>query len=335
MKDGRWREADLMDYLDGRLSPEKRAALQADIIRDPALRLEVKQLEQTVAFTRAVPLREAPRNYLLTPAMVAGPERTKSQPARSTIGAQRRPLSLLLLRLTTAVMAVAFVVTVGLNLWPGTLGMGGATGKVASDRAASPQEEAMFMVAEATPQASPTRGVLGTPPSTMDETEAPNEAPAPMRMMQTTAEPTPKGDLAEASAPEAALTPPVSQQEAVKVEELPPGMAPPPGAVPEGGGIGGAAEVPAMPMQTTQGLSVGHGTVISDTAEGEVADRGITETSESEQPLMPPPNPSETEPLSPVRPRRAPRQRWWLPGILGVITLLLGGATWWLSRRGA
>jgi hypothetical protein len=336
MSHRRWREADLMDYLDGRLSPEKQAALRADMAQDRALRLMVKQLEQTVAFTRAVPLREAPRNYLLTPAMVAGPERAAPQQAR---GPQRRPLSLLLLRLTTAVTAIAFVVTVSLNLLPGGLGMGGATGKVASDQAVSTQEEAVFMIAEATPQASPTPGALGTPPPPPgDEEAAPNEAPAPMRMMPA----------------EAAPTPTASQQGDVMVEELPPGMGPHPGAAPEGGwGVGGAAEVPETPMQMTQGLGEGSsvedsaesgaeggaegGAEISDDAESGGEKRVTTETAEAEAHPLPAPTTatSETEPLTPVRPRRSQRQRWWLPGVLGLVTLLLGGATWWLSRRGA
>jgi hypothetical protein len=322
----RWHEADLMDYLDGRLSSEKQAALRADMAQDAALRLEIKQLEQTVAFTRAVPLRESPRNYLLTPTMVAEPNQAAARPT-----SRQRRWPTLLLRLTTAVTALAFVVTVGLNLLPMGLGVGGTTGKLASDQAVSISEETTLMVAEAAtpmPLASVTPGVLGTPLLPTNE-EAPNQAPAPMRMMQAEAEATPEP------------TPQAGQQGDVMVEELPPGMAPHPAGAESGGawGVGGGTEDTPLPMESTQDLGSGYATEIPEVAEAEKS--VVTETdgveaahAETHTPPLPTPPPSdETAPSPPVRPRRARGQRWWLSGILGVVTLLLGGATWWISRR--
>jgi hypothetical protein len=318
----RWHEADLMDYIDGRLSLEKQAALKADMAQDLVLRLKVKQLEQTVAFTRAVPLRESPRNYLLTPTMVAEPNQTDAEPTP-----RQRRWPALLLRLTTAVTAIAFVVTVGFNLLPIGLGMGSTTSKLASDQAVSIPEETTLMVAEAAtpiPLVSVTPGILGTPPPT-DE-EAPNQAPAPMRMMQAATQATPEP------------TPPAGQQGDVMVEDLPPGMAPHPAGAESGGawGVGEGTEDTGSPMETTQGLGSGSTTEIAEVEKAVITETDVVEEAYAETDTHPLPtlSPSdETAPLPPVRPHRARGQRWWLSGILGIFTLLLGSATGWVSRR--
>jgi hypothetical protein len=331
MNHRRWREADLMDYLDGRLSPEKQAALRADMAQDRALRLEVKQLEQTAAFTRAVPLREAPRNYLLTPAMVASPKPTESKRADRQVAIQRpsirRTPSLLLLRLTTAVTAIAFVITVSLNLLPGAfLGMGGTSSKTASDQPVSPQGETTLMVAAAaTPTTVSTPGALAPSEPAIEEEAAPNQEPGPMRMMEA-----PAGE----SAPAEETTPTEGQWDDVVVEELPPGMGPHPGGADQG--IGGGVAESGPPMEMTQGLDVGGETSISDTAE---AEKGVTAETTEEEPLpdtppLPTSSPTRATEAPPSGPsRRVQRQRWWLSGLLGVVTLLLAGTTWWFSRR--
>ncbi|MGC9357305.1 MAG: anti-sigma factor family protein, partial [Anaerolineae bacterium] len=104
-----WSEADLSAYLDGELDLQKQAALEADIVRDAALRRRVETLRQTIDLVRAVPLRESPRNYLLTPSMVAEPKQAQARQTR------RRPM-LFFMRLATALSAAAFVIVVGLQL---------------------------------------------------------------------------------------------------------------------------------------------------------------------------------------------------------------------------
>lgn len=107
-----WTEEQLSAYLDQRLSPVEQRALEADLAHDAELQQRVALLRQTIALLQAAPLREPPRNYLLTPAMVATP--AAAAPARP----RRSPLSLWAMRLATVVSAAAFVVAVGLNLTP-------------------------------------------------------------------------------------------------------------------------------------------------------------------------------------------------------------------------
>lgn len=102
-----WTEEQLSAYLDHQLPSVERQALEADLAHDAELQQRVALLRQTIALLQAAPLREPPRNYLLTPAMIAAPARPR-----------RSPSSLWAMRLATVVSAAAFVVAVGLNLTP-------------------------------------------------------------------------------------------------------------------------------------------------------------------------------------------------------------------------
>jgi len=92
---------------------------------DAALRQRVDETRQVVAMMRAMPLRETPRNYLITPSMVA---ETRPSPAP-----RRAPL--FAMRLATSLVALAFVVTSGL-----TLLQGGMTPQMALAPGGAPQE---------------------------------------------------------------------------------------------------------------------------------------------------------------------------------------------------
>jgi len=102
-----WRDIDVSAYVDGELDPAAQAAFEMALDQDHALRQKVKEMREVVALVRAVPLREPPRNYLLTPSMVA-----EKPPQR----ARRRPMPLLFMRLATSLAAVAFVITAGLTV---------------------------------------------------------------------------------------------------------------------------------------------------------------------------------------------------------------------------
>ncbi|MBN1487633.1 MAG: hypothetical protein JW981_08320, partial [Anaerolineae bacterium] len=106
-----WSEADIFAYLDGGLSAAKRAALESQCSHDAKLRQRVKQAGQVLNVTQdlmqVVPLRESPRNYLLTPEMVAEPVKRQTRASSP---------SMLWMRLATAATAAAFVITMGLNL---------------------------------------------------------------------------------------------------------------------------------------------------------------------------------------------------------------------------
>ncbi len=105
-----WSEGDLSAYVDGRLSPERMAALEHDLARDAHLRREVDELRRVVALMQSMPLREPPRNFLLTPAMVA-----PARPVRSRPGG----IGLIFLRLSTALSALAFAFVMVLRFMPG------------------------------------------------------------------------------------------------------------------------------------------------------------------------------------------------------------------------
>ncbi len=59
----------LSAYLDGELNDTERAALEARLEADPALRAELEALRRTIALVRALPELRAPRNYTLDPAV--------------------------------------------------------------------------------------------------------------------------------------------------------------------------------------------------------------------------------------------------------------------------
>ncbi len=112
-------------YVDGTLSPRAVAAFESRMAEDAALRQRVDETRQVVAMMRAMPLRETPRNYLITPSMVAQ--------ARPSPAPRRAPL--FAMRLATSLVALAFVVASGL-----TLLQGGMTPRMALAPSAAPQE---------------------------------------------------------------------------------------------------------------------------------------------------------------------------------------------------
>jgi len=63
----------LSAYIDGALSPRERARLEAQLAQDAGLRARLESLQRTVALVRGMPPVRAPRNFLLTPAMVRQP----------------------------------------------------------------------------------------------------------------------------------------------------------------------------------------------------------------------------------------------------------------------
>ncbi len=110
MTEETWSVVEVSAYLDGELEPQRQDAFEAAIERDPNLRRRVQEMEGVVAMVRAAPQREAPRNYLLTPAMV---EDAKPQSKRRRAGLR---MPLLVMRLATSLVTLAFVATFGLTL---------------------------------------------------------------------------------------------------------------------------------------------------------------------------------------------------------------------------
>lgn len=69
----------LSAYIDGALDDSERAALEARLQTDAALRRELDALRHTVALVRDLPRLKAPRDFTLTPAMLEG-ARTAAPP---------------------------------------------------------------------------------------------------------------------------------------------------------------------------------------------------------------------------------------------------------------
>lgn len=71
----------LSAYIDGELSEMERAALEARLDREPMLQQELESLTTVVEAVRSLPPLEAPRNFTLTPEMIAHNERAEKAAA--------------------------------------------------------------------------------------------------------------------------------------------------------------------------------------------------------------------------------------------------------------
>jgi len=60
----------LSAYMDGELDQRERVLLEARLAAEPELQARLEALRQTVSLVRALPQVQAPRNFILTPAMV-------------------------------------------------------------------------------------------------------------------------------------------------------------------------------------------------------------------------------------------------------------------------
>lgn len=102
-----WKDVELSAYLDGQLPEARRIALEQALAHDAALRARLDALRHTVTLLRASPLHDVPRNFLLTPSMVA-------EPRRAQLARRWYPFT----RLATALTAIALVITLGLQTLP-------------------------------------------------------------------------------------------------------------------------------------------------------------------------------------------------------------------------
>jgi anti-sigma factor RsiW len=223
----------LSAYLDGALSPEERARLEARLAVDADLRDRLEAMRRTVALVRGLPRVEAPRNFLLTPDMVA--PATRRRPALL----QRRLAPVL--TFATALSALACALVVIGNLL--TLGVGGFG---AAPAAAPPREVAMEPATEEAetellPQSVPeeTRVAMeGIVTETLEitKTVAPEAAMAPEEEAPLTlapaavptALPTPVVTAGEEAAKSGATAAPTPSPAPVEGGALPPPTPPPP-----------------------------------------------------------------------------------------------------------
>lgn len=103
-------DADLLSaYIDGMLGAEEQTQLEARLSQDTFLRSELAAMRQTVRWLNELPALQAPRNFTITPEMVAEPT-TQGKPA-NVIPLYRRgwfPIA--------SAAAAVFVVVIGLAL---------------------------------------------------------------------------------------------------------------------------------------------------------------------------------------------------------------------------
>lgn len=110
----------LSAYVDGQLSAEERAGLEAQLAIDPELRVELDALRQTVALVRGLPPIPVPRNFILPQTAAARPQPTRQAPLR-------RAWAVLFLTAASAVFSLLFaIVLAGDLLLSGVGGMASA-----------------------------------------------------------------------------------------------------------------------------------------------------------------------------------------------------------------
>src|SRR5512142_2415793 len=158
----------LSSYLDGRLKPSDSARLEARLASDPNLRSVLDDLRGARGLLRKLPMRKAPRNFLLTPKMVG-----KNPPLPRTYPA---------FKFVTALAAVLLFFTFGVNFLapqmssvPYAFGRGGG-GAPESNSAQAPAAPA----ATEAPMLAATQAPAATPAAATEAPAQPSIGLAPM-----------------------------------------------------------------------------------------------------------------------------------------------------------
>lgn len=303
-----WNDTELSAYLDGQLAPRQKAKLAAALTRDAALQRRLDALRRTVALLQTYPLRESPRNYLLTPALVRDPQRQ----------IRRRP-TLLWLRMATALSTAAFVIVVGLQLASGgmmnmlpaaqkAMEMPTESPAVMEAEELAPEEETAFE-SLAVPSAAPTEV-----PAATEETVFGSEKEA-----EPESAPSPAGEIVEETS---TLVADRAVSEDVQLTAT--------------AGMTLEAILPLPVITESVGLCS-----VEDGAED--CNGGTTgEQPPQEEPVAPRPDTVAEDEIHlteegparwDARARGNAAWQWWAALLLGICALGLGGATWWFSRR--
>lgn len=182
----------LSAYLDGRLTPAEEARLEARLSAEPALRQRLQELRQVVQLLAQAPRLAVPRAFVLSEAQAASSTRSAWW-RRWFVGIPRG------LTLATAVVALALVFTLGVDMWSqrraAEVTMLMAPVAQPETLAAAPTAESTVPTAaeapaEATPEAIVTFKAMTTTESV--EPTATEEEPGVMGLMAV--EPTPSAE---------------------------------------------------------------------------------------------------------------------------------------------
>lgn len=303
-----WRDIDISAYVDGELDPAAQMAFEVALAQDRALQQKVDELREVVALIQAIPLREPPRNYLLTPSMVT----EKSAAERTPQRAQRRSTPLLFMRLATSLAAVAFVVTAGLTF---------------VQRGITPT-----MVIQA-PQAADEMPAMEAPPAIVATVEVEAE-------MILASEPDAPPEPAARAVEDA------QAEKVVESEEVVEALAPaPPSATPQPDVSGAGANATMNTQEQEEAAPPAEALALESVPAAEAqtvdetehaVDDSVTTTGEAGEGKWmaydtAEPTTADQYGIVAVEPLRAPA--WRLPVILGAVTLILAGITYWISRR--
>ena len=313
-----WSTTEISAYLDGRLASQDRVVFEAQIAQDPALQQRVEKMRDVVAMVQSLPLRQPPRNYLLTPSMVAD---SKPSP-------KQRRLPLLMMRMATSLVALAFVVTFSLTLLQ--RGMTPSMARPASpvqEIATSRQDTAQPELSASAPETSEEPPMALRAPSTSEEPPMALGATLPTALPT----PAPEGTPAQAAASE--LAPVAPNADASAPADTVEGSTSDGAAAGMGGGEEGiqAQEAPAGTAEASpEPRTFAAGTIEEpeSTSAPEIQKlSGIAEPGEA-TPTQEAPAVSQAAPAE----SQAPSLPWVTVG-LGVATVALVAITLWLSRR--
>ncbi|MBN1179113.1 MAG: hypothetical protein JXD18_07880 [Anaerolineae bacterium] len=291
----------LSAYIDGALNGREQHSVTTRLAGDPELQEQLTRLRQTIALVREMPQVEAPRNFLLTPAMV-GEAPARPRPRRAPARWLAPALSF-----ATAVSALLLVVTLS----------GGILGANLLSPAPVVVSTEALEVAEAP----------------VEERVAPADAPTEVGVFALEAPgPTDEGsEESDAVEEETALAVAVATTATLGIEGTP---------IPPAAGYGGGGALPtatpaavseyaedaspAPPVEPEGGARVG-GPGVEETGSAD----GVQEGGEAGDAGAPVPLPQPEEP-APTRGRP-----WLLTGALALLTLALVAATLvtWRARR--
>jgi anti-sigma factor RsiW len=164
----------LSAYLDGRLSPAEAARLEARLAADPELRRRLHELRRVVQLLAQAPRLAVPRAFVLSEAQVA-----TASPARGWQRWRRGfPRGL---TLATAVVALALVFTLGVDVWSQR------QSRLMVSLAPAAQPETLVAAPTTSPEAPGATSAAEA--MTATATEAPSEAIVTLKAMTTTSEP--------------------------------------------------------------------------------------------------------------------------------------------------
>lgn len=184
----------LSAYLDGRLTPAEEARLEARLAAEPALRQRLQELRQVVQLLAQAPQLAVPRAFVLSEAQAAAASSAQGAWWRRWFVGIPRGLTL-----ATAVVALALVFTLGVDMWSqrraAEVTMLMAPVAQPETLAAAPTAESTVPTAaeapaEATPEAIVTFKAMTTTESV--EPTATEEEPGVMGLMAV--EPTPSAE---------------------------------------------------------------------------------------------------------------------------------------------